>query len=136
MAARAKIPAARSSYYSNAIGGAGFVIGVEGSNIITVNVQLKDVNLQDLAVRGFVHWFLSDDANGDSLAATAVDGGVAAGTDGWVSQDVTGKRGVGMSESDGDLDIAITHAAGAKTVYLGIVLPDGARVMSNAITFA
>lgn len=134
--ARAKISAQRSPYYSNAVGGAGFTIGAEASNVKTVAVQLKDVNTTDLAIRGRVEWFLSDDANGDSLVATAVDGGVAAGTDGWVSSDVTGKRGVAVSEADGDIDIAITHAAGAKTVYLGIVLPDGTIVMSGAVTFA
>jgi hypothetical protein len=132
---RAKITAARSPYYSNAIGGASFVIGAEASDAITVNVQLKDTNARDLAVRGKIEWFLSDDANGDSITATAAAGGVAAGTDGWSASLVTGKLGIGMSEADGDLDLVITHATGAQTYYLGIILPDGTRVMSAAITF-
>ena len=40
------------------------------------------------------------------------------------------------SESDGDIDVVITHAAGAKTVYLVVVTPSGRLVPSGAITFA
>lgn len=131
-----KISAKNSPYYSNLVGGVSFSIGAEASNIITVAVQLKDANLRDLAVRGHVGWYLSDDANGDSQVATAPDGNVAAGTDGIVVSTTTGKSGWAVSESDGDIDIAITHAAGAKTVYLIIRLPDGSLAPSGAITFA
>ena len=131
-----KVEKKKSPYDNTVVDSAGFTIGAEAANVITVAVQLKKPGGGDIAVRSCVRWFLSDDANGDSLVATAPDGGVAAGTDGWVSQTVTGKRGEAMSEADGDIDIAITHAAGAKTVYLGIILPDGAIVMSSAITFA
>jgi hypothetical protein len=41
-----------------------------------------------------------------------------------------------VSESDGDIDVAITHAAGAKTMYLILVMPNGRLVASSAITFA
>lgn len=41
-----------------------------------------------------------------------------------------------VSESDGDIDVSITHAAGAKTVYLVLVMPNGRLVASSAITFA
>lgn len=61
---------------------ASFVIGAEGGNVINVAVQLKDGNGADLAVRGKVRAYLSDDANGDSVTATAPDGGIAIGTDG------------------------------------------------------
>lgn len=40
------------------------------------------------------------------------------------------------SESDGDIDVNITHAAGAKTLYLVMVMPDGKIYPSGAITFA
>ena len=40
------------------------------------------------------------------------------------------------SESDGDIDVDITHAAGAKTLYLVLVMPNGRLVPSSAITFA
>jgi hypothetical protein len=130
-----KVANKKNPYAQLAVDDATFTIGAEISNVKTVAVQLRN-NGADIAARSNVRWFLSDDANGDSLVATAPDGGVAAGTDGWVSQTVTGKRGDAMSEADGDIDIAITHAAGVKTVYLGIMLPNGAVKMSGAITFA
>jgi len=62
--------------------GATFVVGVEGADTINVGVQLVDGNSADLAVRGAVKAYLSNDANGDSLATTAPSGGTAIGTDG------------------------------------------------------
>lgn len=114
----------------------GFTIGAEASNVITVAVQLKDARTGlDLAERRQVFAYLSDDANGDSIVATAPDGGWAAGTDGLYIPVVASKAGFFTSESDGDIDIAITHAAGAKTVYL-IVVVCGLLHKSAAITFA
>ena len=59
-----------------------FVIGVEGGNVINVGIQLNDGDAAALAVRGAVRAYLSDDAAGDSVAATAPSGGVVIGTDG------------------------------------------------------
>lgn len=62
---------------------AGFTVGAEGGNVINVAAQLKDrENGNDLTCRAHVRGYLSGDANGDSLLATAPDGGVAIGTDG------------------------------------------------------
>lgn len=116
---------------------ASFVIGAEdGGGKINVAIQLQDGNGADLAVRGSVRAYLSDDANGDSTVATAPSGAVAIGTDG-VLYDVGGakKHFLLTSESDGDIDIDITEA-GAKTEYLIIVLPNGKLVASGAITHA
>lgn len=110
-------------------------VGTESTNVITVSGQVQDGDGNDMATRCLLYFFLSDDANGDSLAATAPDGGVAAGTDGWVDIITTGKSGYVMTEADGDFDIAITES-GADTFYLGVRMPDGHVVMSGAITFA
>jgi len=59
-----------------------FVVGAEGGEAINVAIQLTDGNGADLAVRGMVRAYLSNDANGDSLATTAPSGGCAIGTDG------------------------------------------------------
>lgn len=131
---RAKQSPKRAPFRANRIGGANFVIGAETSNTITVNVQLLDENLRDLAVRGHVHFFLSDDANGDTLSATAATA-ITAGTDGWLTVTTAGKAGQAVSEANGDLDIAVNYTVGAKTWYLGILLPDGGLVMSGALAF-
>lgn len=126
----------RAPFRANRISSANFTIGTENSNAITVSIQLLDEALKDLAVRGAVTVFLSDDANGDGITGTAAAGGIAGGTDGWFQTVTTGKMGLAVSEADGDIDIVITHATGAKTWYVGVVMPDGGIVMSEAVTFA
>ena len=112
-----------------------FVIGSEAGNVINVALQLNDADGTALATRAAVLAYLSDDANGDSLAATAPDGGVAIGTDGVAIPIVAGKAFLLISEADGDIDLDITET-GAATWYLVIVLPNGKLVSSGAITFA
>lgn len=109
-------------------------VGEEAANKINVALQLKDVAGADLAVRGGVKAYLSDDANGDSIIATAPSGGIAIGTDGLAIPIVAGKYIDLVSESDGDIDIDITEE-GAKTCYLIVVLPNGKLVASGAIAF-
>lgn len=118
------------------MGAPSFVIGAEAGNAINVAIQLKDSAGADLAVRGSVFAYLSDDANGDAIVATAPDGGWAIGTDGLLIPVVASKAAKLVSEADGDIDVTITHAAGAKTAYLILIMPDGKRVASGAITFA
>lgn len=116
-------------------GAPAFVIGAEAGNAISVAIQLKDAAGADLAVRGSVFAYLSDDANGDALAAAAPSGGVAIGVDGLAIPLVAGKTWLLTSEADGDIDLTITEA-GAKTCYLVLVMPDGRLAVSGAITFA
>ncbi len=115
--------------------GVSFVIGAEGSNIINVALQLKDGDGANLALRGAVDAYFSDDANGDSVIATASSGAVAIGTNGVLIDQVAKKAFRLISEANGTIDINITEA-GAKTMYLVVVLPTGKLVVSGAITFA
>jgi len=109
------------------------VVG-EVSNEVDVTIQLTDANGDDLAVRGSVFAYLSDDANGDAIVATAPDGGWAIDTDGLLIPVVAGKAAVLVSEADGDIALTITEA-GAKTAYLIIVLPEGRLVASTVLTW-
>jgi hypothetical protein len=119
-----------------AVASVGFTIGAEaGGNTINVAMQLKDANGADLAVRSNVFAYLSNDANGDAIATNAPSGGWAIGTDGLLIPVVTNKAARLTSEADGDIDVTITEA-GAYTVYLAVVLPNGKLNVSGAITFA
>ena len=122
------------AWESGAVNAVSFTIGAEAANVINVGIQLKDKGL-DVAERVSVLAYLSDDANGDSVAGTAPTS-VAIGTDGVAIPLVAGKCFLLTSEADGDIDIDITLSAGADTWYLVIVLPDGRLVPSGAITFA
>lgn len=115
--------------------GATIAIGAEGSNAIAVTIQLVDGFDNNLAERRSIRWYLSDDANGDSVAGTAPDGGIAIGTDGVLIPMIAGKAGWFTCEADGDIDIVITESA-IDTWYLVLVMPDGRLVVSGAITFA
>ena len=88
-----------------------------------------------MAIRGSVFAYLSDDANGDSIAGTAPSANVAIGTDGLLIPVVADKAFQLVSEADGDIDLDIGEA-GVDTWYLIIVLPTGKLVASEAITFA
>jgi hypothetical protein len=111
------------------------VVGTEGTNTINVAIQLKDADGVDLVVRGSIKAYLSDDANGDSIVATAPSGGGAIGTDGLAIPLVANKCWLLTSESDGDIDITFTET-GTKTMYLILILPNGKLKASGAITFA
>lgn len=129
-----KISNVQNPFNTGVANNASFVIGTEGSNAITVNIQLKD-GLKDVAQRVALTAYLSADANGDSMTSLATPT-FAAGTDGVVTTLVAGKMVYLVSEADGDIDLVITYTTGAGTVYLVLVMPDGSLKVSSAITFA
>jgi hypothetical protein len=110
-------------------------VGAEAANVITVAVQLKNENGDEIAVPTGVLLCLFADAAGAGLNAQNYTT-VAAGTDGWAVELVADKVLLAGSEADGDIDIAITLSSGAATCYLGVLLADGSWAISDAITHA
>lgn len=113
-----------------------FTIGGEAADVINVLCSLNDVTGTAIAASKVPYVYLSDSATGDGIIATAPDGGVAIGTDGAILVALTASKAwLIWTESDGDFDIDITHAAGAKTLYVCVVI--GANLyVSGAVTFA
>ncbi len=124
---------AGAGHESGAFNQVRFSIGVQSGTVINVGIQLQD-GVQDVGERCQFLAYLSDDANGDSIAATAPSGGWAIGTDGLLIPVVANKAAHFVSEADGDVDIAITQAT-SDVFYLIVALPDGRLVASPAITF-
>jgi hypothetical protein len=120
---------------SNGLADASFAVGTQAGDDIIVSIQLKDADGTDLATRASCMAYLSDDANGDSVAATAASGNVVISTDGLAIPLVAKKCWLLTSEADGDIAISITEA-GADTWYLVLVMPNGSLRVSGAITFA
>ena len=112
-----------------------FTVGAEAANSINVAIQLKNGVGGNRSERTCVFAYLSDDANGDSLAGTAPAGNVAIGTDGVLIPVVADKAFMLVSEADGDIDLDIGES-GADTWYLVVRLPNGDLKVSGAITFA
>lgn len=125
--------AAELNLNDGVVASATFTIGAETASR-TVAIQLKDAAGADMAIRTSLFAYLSDDANGDTVAATAPSGGVAAGTDGVLIPVVAGKAFQLVSEADGDIDVVITEEA-TDTWYLVLVLPSGKLTASAAIAF-
>ena len=120
---------------SSDIGGCTFTVGAEAANVINVAIQLLNTAGSALTGRGVVEVYLSDDANGDSVASSAE--GWAIGTDGTIlKSDASNHSSLIISEVDGDIDIDITESTGADTYFLVVVLPGGRKVISDAIVFA
>ena len=114
---------------------ASVVASAEDTNVVTITIQLQDVSLNALTKRNTVLAYLSDDAAGDSIAATAPDGNIVIATDGLLIPIVANKAFFLTSEADGDIDLTLTES-GTATWYLVVVLPKGDLVISNAITLA
>ena len=114
--------------------GATFSIGTEAGNEIDVTIQLLDGAGDEMATRSAVQFYLSDNANGDTLVAATTS--LAIATDGLMLEHISNSAGVLVSEADGDIDITIGDASGAATYYLVLVMPSGELVVSDAITFA
>lgn len=116
-----------------------FTVGSETSDAINVAIQLVDrLNGNEIGERVAVPFYLSDDAAGDSIAASAPSSGMAIGTDGLMIEWTADKAGLLVSEPDGDIDVDIdtTTSGEADTWYLVLVMPDGKLQVSGAITFA
>jgi len=110
-------------------------VSAEDTNVVTVTIQLKNGIGANRSERTAVLAYLSDDANGDSVVATAPDGGVAIGTDGLAIPLVANKAFLLVSEADGDIDLEVTES-GTDTFYLILILPNGDLIASDALTFA
>ena len=112
-----------------------FTVGREVSNVINVAIRFQ---LGGQAVAGRVRgeFYLSDDANGDSLTAAAPSGGLAIGTGGVIlSEHTPAKHFTAISEADGSIDVDISHS-GARTWHLVAALGNGRIQPSAAIRFA
>ncbi len=110
-----------------------FSVGAEAANVIRVTARLSRAGRR---TRAALWMYLSDDAEGDGLIATAPSGGVAAGTKGAIlAEPVADKVLLVQFNEHGEAELDITEA-GVKTLYLVGVMPNGALQASRAITFA
>jgi hypothetical protein len=128
----AKRLASKNSPWAVGYNVAKFVVGVEATNVINVAVTLAGAG-----GRVGVMAYLSDDSGGNGVIATAPSGAVAIGTNGKLYDLSVAAKKVFLltTTTAGLVDINITEA-GAKTLYLVIINPDGTLSVSPAITFA
>lgn len=107
-------------------------VGAEASNVINVAIQFYDQNGADMAVPVVFEYYISDDANGQTVSGDM--GTVAVGTDGTIIKEHTDDvAGLAVSEADGDFDMDFTNTA-AETNYFQIVL--GNKLFTTTVTHA
>lgn len=130
----------RNTLYSLQILGVGvnsasFGIGTEAANVINASIQLYNADGNQTADPISFMAYLSDSSAGLGFTAAAPSGGVAIGSNGFVTQLVSGKLFQFITNSSGMVDINITET-GTPTWYLCVILPYGNLAISDAITFA
>lgn len=109
---------------------ASITISAEDANVRTITIQLKDANGADI---NYVETFELIVFGAAAMTSFATGGstGVAIGTDGALLAIVAKKLFLCTSESDGDWDGTWTDT-GSETVAIGVRLPNGRVVMSEA----
>lgn len=107
-----------------------FTLGAEASNARNILVTFPNA-----PGRMHVVAYLSSDANGDVVHATAPQSGWAVGANGSLLATITtNKMAHWLTEADGTLNIVITDT-GTYTCYLNVCV-GGAKFTSAAIAFA
>jgi hypothetical protein len=110
---------------------ASITVGAENTNVRAITIQLKDAYGNDLAHAQVVKVYVFSNATMQSLA-TGGSTGIAIGTDGTILNTILAKKIFDVvSEADGDIDLTWTDT-GTESVVLGVQLPNGRMVLSDA----
>lgn len=112
-----------------------FTIGNEAADERTITIQVKEAKSQaNVSERVGFMLYLSDDAEGDGLIATAPDGSISVSAGSFLPV-VADKLGYVVTGATGAASLILGHS-GAKTLYMVAVDPAGRLNVSGAITFA
>jgi len=108
-------------------------VGDEAANVRAITIQLKDAYGNDIDYVETVEIILFLNAAKTAFVVTGGSTGIAIGTDGALLPVVAKKYFLATSEADGDIDLTWTDT-GTEAAYLGVRLPNGRIVMSDALT--
>lgn len=109
--------------------------GTPGANQRTLTMQFKDANGDDMTVPVIFDLVVFADATLQALA-TGGSTGIAAGTDGAILQTKVAKlQFLCVTEADGDADFTWTDT-GTESVVVGVQLPNGRWVFTDAFANA
>lgn len=111
------------------------VVGAESTNVRAITIQLLDANGKDIDYVEEVGLVLFLTADKLAYVVTGGSTGIAIGTDGALQTIVAKKVFTATSEIDGDIDLTWTDT-GTEVAYLGVKLPNGRYVISDALTNA
>jgi hypothetical protein len=113
-------------------------VGAEGASVANqraITIQLKDNKGNDINYVEEVDLILFLTADKLAYVVTGGSTGIAIGTDGALQTVIAKKLFRATSEADGDIDLTWTDT-GTEAAFLGVKLPNGRIVMSDALTNA
>lgn len=108
----------------------------ESSNSRVQSLTVTDENGRAVTAPTLVWVWLSDNADGTGVVASAASSALAAGTNGkLMATVVSGKIALFQTKADGTLDVNITDTATRAGIYLCVAKADGSPKVSSAIAF-
>jgi hypothetical protein len=110
-------------------------VGAEATNVRAITIQLLDADGKDIDYSEEVEIVIFLDADREAYVVTGGSTGIEIGTDGALLGVVAKKYFRATSEVDGDIDLTWTDT-GTEVAFLGLKLPNGRFVMSDALTNA
>ena len=110
-------------------------VGAEAANVRAITIQLLDADGQDIDHVEEVELVLFLTADKLAYVVTGGSTGIAIGTDGALQTILAKKVFRATSEADGDIDLTWTDT-GTEAAFLGVRLPNGRYVMSDALANA
>ena len=110
-------------------------VGAEAANVRAITIQLLDANGNDIDYVEEVDLVLFLTADRLAYVVTGGSTGIEIGTDGALQTILAKKVFRATSEADGDIDLTWTDT-GTEAAFLGLRLPNGRYVMSDALTNA
>ena len=120
----------------NAFNLVGWTVGSKTSNTINVALQLEDARGQAIQQVAHVELYLSDNADGSTLTATATTSALAVGTNGVILDTPVSEKVVDcITNGSGQLDINVIQTSGGTNYYLVARMPDGSVAVSPEISF-
>jgi hypothetical protein len=120
-------------YIETPIGDADIVIGAEAADVIEVSIQVVDPGGDAIEEAMVLTVTACSDAVGTTPAATS--GGIAATTGAVLNELAVDTSYQIVTDEFGLAVIEVTEVA-AKDVYLGIILPGGKYIVTEALSFA
>jgi hypothetical protein len=112
---------------------ASITVAAEAGDARAITIQLKDANGADIDYVETVEIIVYLNSAMTAFVTTGGSTGIAIGTDGALLAVVAKKYFLATCESDGDIDLTWTDT-GTEAAYLGVRLPNGRVVISDALT--
>lgn len=110
-------------------------VGSATSHAYPVTIQLLGQSGKDMKYSSVVDFYLSTDADGDTMASATHSAGLDILTDGTIIKEHTADVYQTLkSESDGDIGLTVT-LQDSYTVYGHVILPNGRIVSSAAMAY-